>query len=296
MQEQRVELDGEVVYHDYGGDGPPLVLVHGLGGSALNWMSAAPLLTRHARVVAVDLLGHGKTSAAGSSAAVSDNHELLDRFLDAVIGESAVLAGNSMGGLLVMMEAAESPERVAGLVLVDPVMPQWADVVDPVVGQLFRAYFTPGVGEQFLRSSLDSIGPAGLVDQMLLLTYHDPSRIAPELREAHLAQVIERQETPEAIDDFLMAARSMLELVYDVDRWRDVLQRITAPTLLVHGADDRLVSVVAARELAALRPDWTLQVMKDVGHVPMMEDPEGFTTIVAAWLARLPVQRPAIAG
>src|SRR2546430_1919938 len=118
MRSRTIDLDGPVHYADFGGTGPTLVLVHGLGGSHVNWLAVAPALARGARVLALDLAGFGRTPLGERSADVHANRVLLDRFLDAVAAAPAILIGNSMGGLLAMLEAARAPERVAGLVLV----------------------------------------------------------------------------------------------------------------------------------------------------------------------------------
>jgi len=120
------DLGGPTHYLDFGGpaDGPVVVLVHGLGGAAWNWVALGPLLSDSARVLAVDLAGHGLTPAAGRSTTVGANRRLLDRFLREVVDQPVVLAGNSMGGLITILEAAESPELVYGAVLVDPALPR----------------------------------------------------------------------------------------------------------------------------------------------------------------------------
>ena len=63
-----------------------------------------------------------------------------------------------------------------------------------------------------------------------------------------------------------------------------MIDRITAPALLVHGTHDRLVPLAAARTVAARRSDWRLEVFENVGHVPQLEDPDGFVAAVEAWL------------
>src|SRR5207237_8742274 len=88
------------------------------------WLAVGAGLAAHARVLAPDLPGFGRTPLAGRSARVRPNVELLDRLLDAVDGGPAVLVGNSMGGLIAMMEAAARPEKVAGLVVVGPAPPR----------------------------------------------------------------------------------------------------------------------------------------------------------------------------
>src|SRR3712207_8877565 len=93
-----VDIDGPVHHVDFGGraDGPIVVLVHGLGGSHLNWDLFAPLLTPHARVHALDLPGFGRSEPEQRTANVRDNVRVLDRFVREVTGGPVVLVGNSM--------------------------------------------------------------------------------------------------------------------------------------------------------------------------------------------------------
>src|SRR5438067_3596336 len=97
-------LGGPVHYVDHGGQGPALLMIHGLGGSTLNWLDVAPGLAARNRVLAIDLVGFGLTPPAGRRSDVPTNLRLVDAFLREVVGEPAVLVGNSMGGLLSMLE------------------------------------------------------------------------------------------------------------------------------------------------------------------------------------------------
>ena len=90
--------------------GPVLVCVHGLDGSAANWAAIAPLLTSRFRVLAPDLAGHGLTRSARRSSSVAANQVLLHRFVEAVRAAPALLIGNSMGGMISLLEAAANPE------------------------------------------------------------------------------------------------------------------------------------------------------------------------------------------
>src|SRR5690349_14930790 len=120
-----IDVGLPVHYLDFGGpaDGSLLVAVHGLGGSALNWLSVAPLLTTRHRFIAPDLAGHGLTRSNGRSTAVRANRELLHRFVTSVTDRPVVLLGNSMGGMIALLEAGICPETVARLVLLDPASP-----------------------------------------------------------------------------------------------------------------------------------------------------------------------------
>src|SRR5215468_7607331 len=93
-----IDVGGPTHYLDYGGpsDGPVVVAVHGLGGSAVNWAAIAPLLTDRCRVLAPDLAGHGLTQSLGRGTTVAANRALLHRFVQSVVGGPVILMGNSM--------------------------------------------------------------------------------------------------------------------------------------------------------------------------------------------------------
>ncbi len=286
MRSRTVDLGGPVHFADFGGSGPTMVLVHGLGGSHLNWLAVGPALAARARVLAPDLAGFGRTPLAGRSAHVRANAQLLDRFIDAVAEGPATLIGNSMGGLLAMMEAERQPEKVTRLVLVGAAQPRPPGTrFDPVVALTFAAYAVPGLGEQFMRWRAARRGPEGLVRDTLQLVCADPGRAPAEVVAAHVALARDRMDRmPWGNQAFLEAARS---IVFTLARRREVhamIGRIAAPALLVQGTRDRLVSLAASRATAALRPDWTLAVLEGIGHVPQLEAPERFVATVTGWL------------
>jgi len=137
-----IDLDGPVHYLDFGGPagGPVIVCVPGLGGSAVNWSVIAPLLTGRYRVLAPDLAGHGLTQAAGRGADVPANRRLLHRFIELVPGSPVILMGNSMGGMIAVLEAAAAPAAVAGLILLAPAVPFVPARLDPQVAAMFAMF------------------------------------------------------------------------------------------------------------------------------------------------------------
>ena len=286
MQSRSVEVDGPVHFADFGGSGPTMVLVHGLGGSHANWAAVGPTLAARARVLAPDLAGFGRTPLVGRSATVQANRRLLDRFLDAVSDGPAILVGNSMGGLIALLEAARRPGKVAGLVLVGPAQPRpRRTLVDPIVGLTFAAYALPGIGECVLRWRAARLGPERLVHRTLSLCCADVTRVAPEMIAAHVALARERQAMPWAHAAFLQAARSIIGLLARRRHLAKVIASVRAPTLVVQGTEDRLVPLAASRATVARRPDWSLAVFEGIGHVPQLEAPERFIETVVSWLA-----------
>jgi pimeloyl-ACP methyl ester carboxylesterase len=103
-----------------GRDGTPIVFVHGLGGSHLNWCLIGPQLAEGRRAVALDLNGFGLTPGTRATSNVHHNAMLLNRFVREITGTPVILVGNSMGGLISILQASAEPDIVAGLVLIDP--------------------------------------------------------------------------------------------------------------------------------------------------------------------------------
>ena len=284
MYRQTIDLAGPVRYLDFGGEGRSIVLVHGLGGSAENWLGVAPSLARHGRVLAVDLAGFGHTPTAGRSATLHSQRALLDRFLQRVAGPRAVLVGNSMGGLLSLMEASQKPERVGGLVLVNAALP-WLKraAFDPRVWAFFAALLTPGLAGRYLKARSRQFGAEGIVRQTLEVVAADFGAISPELVRAHVELTEARMDMPWADDAVIDAARSLLRTLMG-ERVYAYAGHVKARTLVVHGELDRLIPAEAARDLVRRRPDWPLAILPGVGHVPMLEAPGLFLETVTPWI------------
>lgn len=287
MQSRTLVLDGPVHYMDFGGSGPTLVLVHGLGGSHHNWLWVGEKLARHARVVAVDLVGFGLTPLAGRSANVHALQVMLDRFIQAVSPQAPViLMGNSMGGCIAVLQAARNPQRVSGLVLVNPAQPRARDArMEPAVFFMFAMYAIPGLGEFYLKRHSARVDPETQARGMLKLCCGDLSRYPEGLVSLHVQSARERYERmPWARKAFMQAARSMVWLLQRKKHFHALARSIRVPTLLMQGDVDRLVPVANSRELARERPDWTYVEYAGMGHTPMMERPEEFVATVEAWL------------
>jgi pimeloyl-ACP methyl ester carboxylesterase len=281
-----VDLGGPVHYVDFGGpDGAPtVVLVHGLGGSHLNWDLFAPLIRDRARVLALDLPGFGRSEPGGRRTTVHDNVAVLDRFLTEVAGTPAVLVGNSMGGMISILETAASPQSVNGLVLLDAAVPGPRRALDPLVAFTFAVYAIPMVGERFLALRRKRSTPLRQVRDMLRLCGVDPDALPPETIDRSLDLIGRREDVPAMDKAFLSAARSLLRLLVDPRRYRAAMASITVPVLMVQGDEDRLVPVVAARDIAERHPGWRYLELPGVGHVPQLQVPEKVAAEFLAWL------------
>ena len=285
MRRMTLDVDGPVNVADFGGSGPAMVLLHGLGGSHVNWISIGPLLADRARVIAPDFPGFGYTPPAGRATTIEANAAWLERFLDEVVGGPAILVGNSMGGLISLVAAARSDRNVAGLALISPALPLAPrEPRDMQVVLAFGAYFTPGLGELFVRRRARLLGPEGMVRETFRLCCVDPARVPDEVIDAHVDVSRDRAGMRWADPSVLRAARSLVRLVLRRPGFRAMLQRVRPPTLLLNGEGDRLVKVAASRVAHEVRPDWTFLPLPDVGHVPQLEAPERTAEAIFEWL------------
>jgi len=284
---RELDVDGPVHVADYGGpDGAPLLVgVHGLGGSHLNWAAVAPYLTDRYRLVAVDLLGHGRTPAAGRTPDVGGHVAMLAGALDQLSPDRpVVLVGNSLGGLVSALCAAGSPDRVSGLVLVDPALPTGRiGMVHPRVAVNFALCSVPGVGERYLAARRGRTTPEQTVRRVLGITCVDPGRVPADVVAAHIALTASRDR---ALGDtaYLASARSLSRVMARSGPTADRLATLELPVLHLHGDSDVLIPLAAGRRMAEGRADWRLAVARDIGHAPMLEAPVWTALRIAEWL------------
>ncbi len=273
-----------------GANKPPIVFVHGLGGSHLNWCLLGPHLAAGRRVVALDLRGFGLTPGLRVNSTVQANARLVDRFINEVIGAPVILVGNSMGGMISILETAANPDAVNGLVLIDPALPLPPQTPDwQVVGQ-FLLYAIPGLGGLVVAKATSSISPEAAVQRLVELCFADPSRADPEIVKAEVALATRRHPATPAQASararvFLAAARSLLRVIGLRHRYYATMAGIRVPVLLIGGDADRLVPVAAVRHAAVRNPHWETVILAGVGHTPQLEVPETVAPVIRDWLA-----------
>jgi pimeloyl-ACP methyl ester carboxylesterase len=236
-------------------------------------------------VLAVDLAGFGLTHPEGRTTTVPANARLLERFLAEVVGEPAVLVGNSMGAMISILHTARRPSTVTALALLDPALPLPFGVrLDPQVTAAFAMYAIPGLGQWFLAKSRAGVSTRRQVKRVLNLVCADPKVVPEEMILASMSLLEQRAEVPGLDEAFLAAARSVVWTGATSRRYYTAMSRVRVPVYLMAGEKDRLVPVASAREAARRNPSWRFEVLEGVGHVPQLEVPELVAERIKDWL------------
>lgn len=248
-----VVVAGRPAAYREAGQGRALVLVHGAAGSGDVWTPQVAGLADAARVLAVDLPGHGGTGGAGCQS-VTAYAEWVLAFLDALDLDRAVLGGHSMGGAIAQSIALTRPDRLEGLVL---------------VGTGARLRVLPRVIELFRQGSPEA---APLVASLSYSPGTPPGRVV------QAEQALRDTPPLVTLGDFLACDR------FDVMAG---LGAVRLPTLVVVGRDDRLTPPKYAAFLARAIPGARLVEVDDAGHFPQLEQPAAVNAALRAFLAAL---------
>jgi pimeloyl-ACP methyl ester carboxylesterase len=197
----------------------------------------------------------------------------------------AILMGNSMGGMISLLEASAAPAAVTGLILIDPALPLVAARPDPLATAMFALYLTPGLGRAVM-ARRRRLTAEQFVASVLGLCCVDPSRVPADVVARHLKLADQRFTFASAERDFATALRSIVATVSYPGRraYRRQIGSITCPVLLIHGTGDRLVPIAAARAAARANPSWSLAEIAGVGHVPQLEAPAETARQITDWL------------
>lgn len=271
-----------------GTGGTPQLLVHGLGGSARNWLDVMGPLAVHGEVVAADLPGFGATPVPdGGSARVRANAGFVRALLDELGWERVTLYGNSMGGLISVLVAGRDA-RVERLLLLNPALPAARrDMLRALSPRVFTRIIPaalPGLGRALIELGFRQRTAEELVDESLASVFADIERIRPAMREALIDNARLAKTEPWRRAGLAEAASSLVTMIAEAGELFDAIDAISAPTLLLWGDADRLVSGHVIAGLVDRRPDWDQHVFGGVGHAPQVEAPDEFTSVVSAWL------------
>ncbi len=256
-------VDGRrVAYLERPGRGPALVLLHGFAAQKDAWLDFADALPRGRRLLIPDLPGHGDSGAGPGDYGARRLADEVGAWLAATANGPADLAGNSLGGLVATLVAAERPGLVRRLVLMDP-----AGVPAPRRSGL----------DSLLATGQNPLIPTTRADYDRLVTFvfaRDPGIPGPA-RDVLAAETRERAPFLRALFANLQGATGDL---------RPILPAVQQPTLVIWGERDRVLDPSAAPLWIGALPDARLALLPGVGHAPMMEAPDDTARLTSDFL------------
>ncbi|MFG2102737.1 alpha/beta fold hydrolase [Micromonospora echinaurantiaca] len=279
---RHVTVDGRRVRHRVDGDGPPVVLLHGIGRSLRDFTEQHELLADRYRVHSLDLPGYGGSLPMAEPYTLPALARFVGRYLDAVGVEGpAHLVGNSLGGAIAMRLAVAEPARVASLALVN------SAGFGREVTMMLRLLALRPLGRLLLRPSRAA---ARRTERAL---FHDAAFATAE----RVAYALEVARQP-------YAARVLLETAHNLGTFRGVspqwreellteLARLDVPILVVWGDRDL---ILPAAHLAAARtrlPHARTHLFSNCGHMPQIECAEEFSRLLVDFWTAAPAAEPA---
>jgi pimeloyl-ACP methyl ester carboxylesterase len=262
-----IRLDGVGIHYVDRGQGQPLVLIHGLGGSICNFRYNIPVLSEHLRVVALDLKGFGYSERpAAGDYSLTAQARLVGELMDRLGIPRAAVLGHSMGGAIALRLAATRPEKVDRLILVGSAPP----------GRMVPRFAASPPLPSLLR-----LGTALVLHQprlreiVLRQGFYDPAFLSPEMLEEFRRFARIRGST-----------NAIASLLSDAARDEPVdLSRVSQPVLLLWGRQDRWTGLRLARWLADQIPDARLHIIERARHMVLEERAEEANEAILSFLS-----------
>jgi len=274
LRREEVRLHGRPISYLTAGEGPVLLLVHGIASDSEVWRSSLALLARRATVIAPDLPGHGVSGKAPGDYSLGSLASSLRDLLVTLGHERATLVGHSLGGGVAMQFAYMFPERTERLVLVSP------GGLGRTVHLLLRAATLPG-SELVIAGTVGPIAALGRASAAAVR--HLGLRVAPDL--GQIGRGFGTLADGDARAAFLDTLRSVVTFSGQrVDASDRLYLSAGMPTLLLWGERDPIIPVGHGRRAKERMPGSRLVTFAESGHFPQIDDPHGFAAAVLEFL------------
>jgi pimeloyl-ACP methyl ester carboxylesterase len=255
-----------------GDEGTTVILVHGIGDAVETWDSNINVLAEHHRVYALDIVGFGHSDKPLIQPSLPFGAQFVSDFMETQHIERASLVGNSMGGAISLQFALQFPDKLEKLVVEDPA------ALGKGIATFFRVFSIPVIGELMSRPS--RWGTAWLLKQIA----YDPALITDDLVELYY----QLAKLPRAQKSFLTTLRVGVNLFGQRPQFVrsivDNLVKITCPTLIIWGRQDRIIPVEHAQVAKNGIPNAELQIFDSCGHEPHFERPEEYNRFLLEFL------------
>jgi 2-hydroxy-6-oxonona-2,4-dienedioate hydrolase len=274
IEERSIDVDGLHVHYLTGGEGTPLVLLHALGDSALDWRWVLPALARTHLVYAVDLPGFGYSAKPSAEYSPAFFARFVSAYLEALGLERTGLVGSSLGGLVALRLALSEPARVSALSLVA------SAGLGRAVTYALRLSTLPGYGEAAVAWGKTPLGAAQRAWLRASLLFARPERVPTEW--------IAEQTRMAQLPGFMEATEAALRAQVDLGGQREVLvdqfSDLRMPTLVMWGKRDRVFPYSQAQTAVSYLRQGFLELIPDCGHLPHIEQSKRFVAILSRFL------------
>ncbi len=274
MGVKTVTLHGRPVSYAHAGKGPVLLLIHGMAGDFQNWQEVIEPLARHHTVLAPDLPGHGGSAPGFGDYSLGALAAGLRDLLAALGHDRATIVGHSLGGGIAMQFAYQFPEMTERLVLVS------SGGLGREVSPVLRAAALPGA-DRFIATTAGAVGAVGsALGRGLKLIGLQANADIVEVGRGYTSLA-----DPNRRAAFLATLRSVVgtggQRVHAGDRLYLVED---LPVLIIWGARDSIIPAHHGESAHQLIPGSQLEVFDDVGHLPQLEAPARFVTVLERFL------------
>ena len=271
-----VDLHGHPVTYRQRGEGPPVLLLHGITSSSQTWADVLPALAERHTVIAPDLLGHGASAKPRGDYSLGAFASDMRDLLVALGHERATVVGHSLGGGVAMQFSYQFPERTERLALVS------SGGLGREVHPVLRAAALPGADWVLPAVARTGALRAGAAAGRFLARVGLPP--SPDVQ--GIADGVATLEDADTCRAFLHTARSILDLGGQRVNASDKLYLAAdLPVLIVWGARDPMIPVAHGRAAHALLPHSRLEVFERAGHFPFRDEPARFVALLHDFLA-----------
>ncbi len=266
-----VDVDGKKVHYVEAGNGPPVILIHGFLYHTVMWKQNIHALAEKFKVYAIDLWGWGYSERLNEKEYSFEGYgKQIVGFMDALDIKKATLAGQSMGGGISVYVAAHHPERVERLILIDPA------VIPYPMTMIGKIYQLPFIGE-FMNAIP---GDALLKNNIRSVWFYDKKKATDE----YCQEVLQPLTIKGSSTGTMFILRNVLKDPY-VEKEANVLAKMSIPTLIIHGREDKAVPLDRSEKLNVLWKKSKLVVFEKAGHSPHEEHPGKFNQLALEFLS-----------
>ncbi len=267
-------IDGVNIAYREQGEGRPVVFVHGFASFSYTWLSLVMLLPFNLRYIALDMKGFGGSDKPDDELySARDQANILVEFINRLGLDDVIIVGHSFGGIVSLFSilSKKIKNKVSGLILIDA-EGYFEHMPD------FIAKLRIPVANKF---GLEFMSAHTLVKQVLEEVFYDHSKITEKM----IAKYVEYLSLPHAKQSLIQSAYQFVS--EDMRHAHEKFSQIDTPTLVISGAEDRVIPINESYHFKRDLPHVTMEVIYECGHSPQEECPEETAALITKFLSKV---------